>query len=75
MATSMPDLSPLMADALVCHKCGEFMKRKVVKGPRGVKCIEYSCTNKKTGCSYKVESYTMISSQMIGIREDGSEIR
>lgn len=71
---SMPDLSPLKADALVCHKCGWYMNQKIVMGPRGVDCVEYSCQNTETGCSYKVKSYEMLSSQMIGLREDGSEI-
>lgn len=78
---SVPDLSPLVAANLVCHDCGTFMKPKVVFGRRGQKQVvdhlEYVCKNPKTGCNYKVNSTVMTdsSSQIVALREDGSEVR
>jgi hypothetical protein len=37
--------------------------------------LEYACKNPKTGCNYKLESTAMTSAEMIGLREDGSEVR
>jgi len=78
---STPNLSPLVAANLVCHDCGTIMKPKVVMGRRGKKEVvdhlEYICKNPKTGCNYMVRSTVMTdsSSQMVALREDGSEVR
>jgi hypothetical protein len=77
---SIPELSPLLAANLVCHKCGTLMKPKVVMGRKGkeqvVSHLEYVCINPKTGCRYKVSSTTMAGSiEMVALREDGSEVR
>jgi hypothetical protein len=39
--------------------------------------LEYVCKNPKTGCNYKVHSTVMTdsSSQMVALRDDGSEVR
>jgi hypothetical protein len=76
---SIPDLSPLVAANLVCHDCGTVLKPKVVMGRKGQKTVvdhlEYSCVNPKTGCKYKVRSFTMTNMEMVALREDGSEVR
>jgi hypothetical protein len=72
---STPDLSPLLAGELVCHKCGKKMTMKVVMGARAVTCIEYMCKNPKSGCSYKVQSFAMASMEMVGVRPDETEVR
>lgn len=76
---SLPELSPLIADTLVCRDCGETIKPKPVMIKRGQKpfCshIEYIHKNEKTGCNYRVESTTMTSMQMVPLRSDGSEAR
>ena len=77
---SVPDLSPLYATTLVCHKCGREMKKKVVMRRSGqtgqvVDHIQYTCINEKTECRYMVKSTTMHTSEMIGLREDRSEVR
>jgi RNase P subunit RPR2 len=76
---SIPELSPLVAANLVCHECGTVLKPKVVMGRRGKKSVvdhlEYVCKNAKTGCNYKVNSFEMRSSEMVALREDGSEVR
>jgi RNase P subunit RPR2 len=81
MGMSIPDLSPLVAANLVCHSCGTVLKPKVVMGRRGQKQVvdhlEYVCKNKETGCNYKVHSTVMTdsSSQIVALRDDGSEVR
>jgi hypothetical protein len=39
--------------------------------------LEYVCKNKETGCNYKVHSTVMTdsSSQIVALRDDGSEVR
>ena len=76
---SVPDLSPLVAAPLVCHKCGQPLKMKVIMGKRGQQTVtdhlEYTCINPKTGCRYRINSYQMQSSEMVALRDDGSEVR
>jgi hypothetical protein len=55
MQKTVPDFSPLMAGDHICCTCGEVMKREVMKSRRGVESIRFTCFNKETGCSYKIE--------------------
>ena len=70
-----PDHSPLIANDLVCSKCGTVLKPKVVMGPRGVACIEYQCTNKETQCAYKLARFEPVSCEMVPVRDDGSPVK
>lgn len=76
---AIPDLSPLTAPNLVCHECGKTLKPKVVMRNRGQKKVvshlEYVCKNPETGCNYKVESTHMNTTEMLALRDDGSEVR
>ena len=72
-------LSPLVAANLICRECGTVMKPKAVMARfeqrQIVHHLEYVCKNPKTGCNYKIDSTAMTSAEMIGLREDGSEVR
>lgn len=66
----LPELSPLVASDLICDRCGEKMMRHVVKAQNGRPLnIEYSCSNKATGCSYKVVSDTRIMAMQQPLKE------
>lgn len=51
---AVPQTSPLEAPNLVCSACGEIMKMTVIKGPRIVDELKYSCVNEETGCNYEL---------------------
>jgi hypothetical protein len=75
---SMPELSPLIAGNLACHECGTIMEPKVIMMKKGHKQVashlEYECRNQETGCNYRVRTNHMTNSEMVGLREDGSEV-
>lgn len=56
MQKSIPDHAPIIAADHFCDTCGEQMKRTILKSRRGVEGVVYECYNRKTGCSYKIET-------------------
>ena len=51
---AVPTTSPLEAGDIVCSACGNKMTMSVVKGPRLVEEIKYTCVNEETGCNYEL---------------------
>lgn len=68
MQRTVPEHAPLIASEVVCHTCGSFLKPKVVMGRSGVNTLVYECFNKKTGCSYKIETNAYLSSEVVAVR-------
>lgn len=74
MAKAMPDRNPFIASDLICPTCGEIIHPEAVKNLRGgVEMLRYDHKNEEHGCSYRIETNVMISSELRPIREDGSE--
>jgi hypothetical protein len=67
----LPDHAPLIAADLICYTCGEKMSMEVSMSRQGVSHITYTCKNKDTGCSYKVESLIYSGLQPMLLRNDG----
>lgn len=60
----LPELSPLIYSDRVCDRCGDVMKKKVVKNQQGrALYIEYTCRNEEVGCSYIQQSDERASGQ------------
>jgi hypothetical protein len=74
MGKMIPDNSPLVDFTLVCRQCGQTLMREVVRSKQGVTHLEYSCVNPEVGCSYKLESTTMMQAEMRGLRVGGEEV-
>ena len=70
MQRTVAEHAPLLAGNVVCHTCGSLLKPQIIKSRRGVECIRYECHNAETGCSYRTEVNTYLSSELVPIRPE-----
>lgn len=70
MQRTVPNHAPLVAGLVACHTCGTLLKPIIIKGRSGVTTIRYECRNAATGCSYRVDTNTYLSAEVMPIRPD-----
>ena len=61
MQRNIPSGTPFIAHRLICPTCGSDMKMKILKGRNGVEGLKYWCVNPDNGCSFQIETNTMLS--------------